>query len=240
MGPSAGGVGGCGTSTARRPFCFQENRTVKRTAFLLTGAVVLGAAIYVGALWANPPARPAAGSVKVGLVNITYVMKYYYKYKSYTDDLKQSMSKFQDNDTKWRKTGESLAKERADAKTTDSRKEAIDRELKLLERQIEDNKNEAQKLLIKKNEEQMKLLYSDVRDQVSRYAQANGFDMVFHYHEPLEDVEFSSAQNIARKLNVGALVPMYWSKSLDISQQVVISLNRNAPQPAAPAGRKGP
>jgi Skp family chaperone for outer membrane proteins len=222
----------------RRPFCFQENRTVKRTAFLLAGAALLGAAIYVGTLWANPPGRSAPQTTKVGLVNITYVMKYYYKYQAYTDDLKASMAKFQTNDTDWRKKGEALTKERADTKTTEARKEGIDRELKSLERQLEDNKNEAQKLLIKKNEEQMKLLYKDVRDKVAVYAEANGFDLIFHYHEPLDKVEFDSSQNIARKLNVGALVPMYWSSGLDISREIVMSLNQNAPRPAKAAGGK--
>lgn len=210
---------------------------MKRTAFLLAGMAVLGATI-VGTLFANPQARPAnQPTTKVGLINITYVIKHYTKYKTYSEDLKASVAKYQAKDTEWKTKGEKLAKDRADPKTTEAQKEGIDRELKSLERQIEDNKNEAQKILIKKQEEQIKVLYADVRDVVQKYAQMNGFEMVLHYHEPLTNEEYFSASNYARKMQIGALMPIYVANGLEISPQVLDALNKQVAAPAAPAGQ---
>lgn len=212
---------------------------MKRTAFLVAGLALLGAAVYVSTLWAQP-ARPAAQpTTKVGLLNITYVIKHYNKYKTYSEDLKATVAKYQAKDTEWKTKGEKLAKDRAAPNATDAQKDAIDRELKNLERMIEDNKNEAQKAIVKKQDEQIKILYGDVRDVVAKYAQSNGFEMVLHYHEPLTNEEYYSAANYARKMQIGALMPIYYAGGLEISPQVLEALNKQVPAAAAPpAGQR--
>jgi hypothetical protein len=122
--------------------------------------------------------------------------------------------------------------------------------MKDLQRHLEDNKNDAQKTLVKKQEEQLRILYMDVRNVVDRYAQAHGFDMVLHYNDAVEQQDYWSAQNIARKMQAGALVPMYFAAGLDISGNIIATLNAPykmkapaaAPKAAAPApaARPGP
>lgn len=194
----------------------------------MAGVVALGGLIYVSTLWAQPAASTTSvrPTTKVALLNITYVMKHYYKTKTYTDELKNALEPFSKKDTKLKADGTALAKERGEAKTTAERRDVIDGALKKLERELDDNKQEAQKLLIKKQEEQLKILYNDVRDCVHRYAMAHGYEMVLHYHEPLAPEEFPSAANVLRKLNVGALVPMYHANGLDISLNIVTTLNQ--------------
>jgi hypothetical protein len=74
----------------------------------------------------------------------------------------------------------------------------------------------------------------DVRAVVERTAQAYGFDMVLHFNDAVTKDEYWSAPNIARKMQAGALMPMYYAGSLDISQTVVTTLNA-AYQPTASA-----
>ena len=44
---------------------------------------------------------------------------------------------------------------------------------------LEDNKNDAQKAVGKKRDEQLRILYMDIRNVVERYAQAHGWLQVF-------------------------------------------------------------
>ena len=71
---------------------------MKRKWIIATVGVATAAAlVYVGTLWAQQPAgapavrpRPAAAPrTKIALLNLTYVISYYEKYKSYKDDMKK-------------------------------------------------------------------------------------------------------------------------------------------------------
>ncbi|HEY7428872.1 MAG TPA: hypothetical protein VH682_31870, partial [Gemmataceae bacterium] len=58
-----------------------------------------------------------------------------------------------------------------------------------------------------------------------------------HYNDAVTPEDFMSPQNIARKLNTGALMPLYAAPGMDISQEVVNMLNYNLrPSTAAPDG----
>jgi Skp family chaperone for outer membrane proteins len=214
----------------RRLSHFEENRTVKRTAFLIAGALALGVAIVAGTVYAQGtrPATTPAPTTKVAVLNITYVMKHYVKTKTYMEEFKKAIEPYEGKDKAWKAEGEKLAKDRLDPKTTDSQREGIEKRIKQLQRSIEDNKVEVQKVLMKKQEEQIKILYNDVRDVVHKFAQQHGYEMVLHYHEPLTTEEYNSSQNIFRKMNVGAMVPMYVANGLDISVHIVQTLNGQA------------
>src|SRR5262249_24979543 len=124
--------------------------------------------------------------------------------------------------------------------TTADKRDQIEKKLKELQRQIEDNKNDAQKQLIKKQEEQLKTLYADVYNVVQRVAQAHGYEMVLHYNDATDKVERWSAQKTARKWNAGALMPMYWAPGIESSDYVAKTLNNGggsaAATPTTPVG----
>ena len=161
------------------------------------------------------------------MLNLTYVIKNYSKFKRYQDELKSKVDPFQAKDTALKAKGEQLAKEAQTPTTAPSRREAIEKELKDLQRSVEDNKAEAQKVLVKEQETQLVTLYKDVRIVVDRYAQANGYELVMHYNDVGGD-EYWSPQNIARKMQAGAAMPMYIANGVDISGPVLTTLNASA------------
>jgi len=211
---------------------------VKRTLFLLVGVVALGTAIYASSkLFAQPAAAVASGTkTKVGVLNLTYVIKNYTKFKRYQDDLKQKVDPFQAKDTAWKTQGETLAKDAQKPGTTATQREEIEKKLKELQRQIEDNKMEAQKVLVKEQEAQLVTLYKDIRTVVDKYAVAHSYDLVLHYNDVITTDEYWSPQNIARKMQAGAAMPMYISGGVDISANVLQPLNAGMGGMAVPAG----
>lgn len=200
---------------------------MKRTVLLAAGALTLGLAIHVSTLLAQStsPATATTSSAKsrIAMINLTYVVKNYTKFKTYQEELKKTVDPFQTKDNGLKAQGEKLAKEAQTASA--ERRDQIERQLKELQRQMEDNKNDAQKVVVKKQEDQLKTLYMDVRSVVERYAAAHGYEMVLHYNDATTSEEYWSPQNIARKMQAGALVPMYMGTGIDISANIVSTLN---------------
>jgi Skp family chaperone for outer membrane proteins len=215
---------------------------VKRTLFLLVGVIALGTAIYASSrLWAQTPGVAATGTkTKVGVLNLTYVIKNYSKFKTYQAELKLKVDPFQARDTAWKTDGEKLAKEAQQPTTTPARRDDIEKKLKEYQRLIEDNKAEAQKVLVKEQEAQLVTLYKDIRTVVDKFAVAHGYDLVMHYNDVITTEEYWSPPNIARKMQAGAAMPMYISGGVDISANVLATLNAasggTAPTPAPSTG----
>ncbi len=105
--------------------------------------------------------------------------------------------------------------------------------MKDLKRKIEDNNTEAKLVLGKKSDDQMKILYMDVLEAAQRYAISHEFDMVLHYNDAVTKEDYFSAMNIARKVQTGALMPLYAAPGMDISTEVVHMLNYNV-SPSTP------
>jgi Skp family chaperone for outer membrane proteins len=215
---------------------------VKRIVILSVGLVaLLGVAVYVGTVWAQnggpAQARPAP-STRIALLNLSHVIKSYDKFKSFEEELKTVAQPFQKRGEATKGEADKLAAEKAKQETPAQRKDEIDRRLKELQRIWEDNQTELQKVLVKKQEEQLKILYMDVRSVAERHAQAHNFEMVLHYNDHVKPEDYWSAANIARKMQAGALMPMYYVAGLDISQEVINTLNASykaAPRPAVGA-----
>jgi Skp family chaperone for outer membrane proteins len=246
--PSHGGNPGnvCGFLSAARPgpvpagMALQESDTVKRTIYVTAGMLALSLAIVVSAQLraqttpaTNTQPKVAAPTTKVAIMNLTYVVNNYDKFKTFKEEIKQAVEPFQKKDADHKAAGEKLAKEAALGTTTTARREEIENDLKKLQRQVEDNKNEAQKAVGKKQEQQLFILYSDVWNVVKRVAEVRGYEMVLHYNDTTDQKEMWGAQNIARKMQAGALMPIYHNPALDISKDVLDSLNAYAKSQSA-------
>jgi Skp family chaperone for outer membrane proteins len=219
---------------------------VKRIVIVAGGALALGAVIYAGRLWADPgtqtmPATPAART-RIALLNMTYVMKWYNKFKTYQEELKQTMLPYTEKDKGLRAQADAIVKEmkKPDKQGQTAELEKMAKDLKDIKRNIEDNEQAANVILSKRGDEQLKTLYFDVMDAASRYARAHDFELVLHYNDATTREEFVSSGNIGRKLQNGALMPLYAVQGLDISREVVENLNAAmgtaATSPSAPAG----
>jgi Skp family chaperone for outer membrane proteins len=221
---------------------FEENRTVKRTVIVAAALMGLGVAIYVGKSRAQnggaAPAPAAAPQTKIALINLTHVIKHYEKFKAFQEEMKQEAAPFQAKEQSFTAEAEKLYKERNLATTTNERKDAIEHQLMDLKRKAEDNKAEGTKKLGKKTEVGVRTLYMDVYSVAERIAKSRGFEMVLQFNDLTDPQEYWSAQNIQRKIQTAPLTPMYYNAGLDISNDVVTTLNssyKNAPQ--RPANR---
>jgi Skp family chaperone for outer membrane proteins len=209
---------------------------VKKTALVLAGMAFLSVAIYSGTTvfaQGTTPTTPATGGAttttpktRIAVINLTYVLKNYKKFSSYQEDLKKTVEPYQNQDTQYKATAEKLAKEAQSPTCAQTRRDAIEVELKDLQRKVEDNKQAAQKVLMKKQEEQIKTVYMDVKNVVDRYAGAYGYELVLSYNDALTPEEVHSPQNLARKMQSGSLMPMFVAQGMDISAHVVTTLNQ--------------
>jgi Skp family chaperone for outer membrane proteins len=215
---------------------------VKRIVIVALGAVALsGVVFYVGRLWAQSTtsARPAEPRTRVALLNLSYVIKNYEKFKAYEQEIKTALEPFQKKEEGWRKEAEELTKKLNGPGVSNEEKEKIQKRGKDIERAVEDNRNEVRKIVTKKQDEGLTILYNEVRDVATRIARSQNFDMVLHYNDYTEQKEYWSVQNILRKMQAGALMPLYWEPGLEISQQVVASLNSTY-KPAKPTASSTP
>jgi Skp family chaperone for outer membrane proteins len=198
---------------------------VKRSFIVAGGGLALATAIYVSTCAAQPaaPAAPAPRT-RIALLNMTYVMKYYPKFTAYQNELKQTLQPFQDKDKGLRAQAETIAKDMSIPGKDQLTLEKLTKDLKDIKRGIEDNDQAARLVLSKRSDEQMKVLYLDVVDAASRYARAHDFELVLHYNDAVTREDFLSPANIGRKLQNGALTPLYAVPGLDISREVVENL----------------
>ena len=218
---------------------------MKKTVFAAGLVLALGVLCYVGQLWAqqNQPAQATpAPRTHVALLNLTYVIKNYAKYASFQSEMKKLIEPFQNTDTQYRKEAEELSKQVTPTTTADKRAE-IEKKLKDIQRKVEDNNAEAKIVLGKKTDDEMKIVYMDVVAAAQGYATSHDFDLVLHYNDAVTKEDYFSAPNISRKLQSGALMPLYAAPGMDISQEVVSLLNYNlkpATSGATPAGGAAP
>jgi len=206
---------------------------------LWMGSVVVALAVVIGAgrLWAeNKEQKPAKAAktemprTRIAIVNLTFVIKNYDKYKTFQEDLKKAVEPFQERERKLRAKADKLKQRKQSSTILPANAEDIDGALKTVQREKEDNDEKAKKAIGKKSDKEMKILFLDVEEAAKRYAIAHDFDLVLHYNDATTKEDCESVQNIARKLNTGALMPMYAAPGMDISSALVKLLNQGVAQ----------
>jgi Skp family chaperone for outer membrane proteins len=204
------------------------------------GCLIVAAAVVFGAsrLWAENKEKKPAPRTRIGLLNLTCVIKNYNKYKRFQEEIKEIVEPFQNRDAELRAE---LEKVRAQAKDPSlvpaknekgddkSQKKELEKKAKEIQRQLDDNSAEAKLKLGKRSDDEMKILFKDVEKAVERYATAHELDLVMHYNDAVTKEDFESAQNIARKLNTGALMPIYMVSGIDITTEIADDLNQRSP-----------
>jgi Skp family chaperone for outer membrane proteins len=218
---------------------------VKRTVLLAGGILALGAMLAVDRLPAQQAGAPApaaapAPRTRIALLNLTYVIKNYERFKTFQEEMKKAFLPYQDKDRKLKSEAELLAKEiQTLTPAQEPSREELTRKLKNLQRDIQDNNETAKSFLGKKTDEQMKILYLDIMEAATRHARGHDFELVLHYNDATSKEDFYSSPNIARKLQAGALMPLFAVGGLDISKEVVESLNYALHSSQMPAGAPG-
>lgn len=200
---------------------------MKRTIlFAAAGVVTAGALAYVGSLWADPQAPvQSAAKHRVALLNLNYVLKNYQELKDFQSQVKDKVTIYQEKE---KGNQGKLEKIKADiAKTTDvTQKGKLEAEAKAITRTMQDEADEAKNVLGKMSDDKMVEVFKKVQSATIRYATSHSFDLVLHYNDALpNEPEYYSPMNVARKIQAGACMPMHWTQGMDISHDVLETLN---------------
>jgi Skp family chaperone for outer membrane proteins len=196
-----------------------------RTVFVAGGTLVLAALVYgsrVGSQAAPPKPAPRP---RIALLNLTYVVKNYKKFETFQHEIKKAIEPYQQRDANLKAKVEAVAKQAQDEDLAEKKKEALSERLKLLQRQVEDNNTAAKKFLSEKGDKTMKVLYEDIQQEATRFAKANDIDLLLHYGDATTKEDLESPENIQRKLQAGALLPLFAAEGLDVSKPIVEALN---------------
>jgi Skp family chaperone for outer membrane proteins len=186
-------------------------------------SVALGMSAPLEQGWsAGPPAQP---KTRVGLVNLAHVIKKYKKFYAFQEELKNAIDPFHKRDEALKQKVDDLTKESKAPMTSDDRREEIARLIKQATDDATANKQKASVVLTAKQEAQMKVLYTEIREAVRRHAESHGLEVVMHYQDAVDPKELDSAQNISRKMTAGAAIPVYIAPGVDISEEIIVALN---------------
>jgi Skp family chaperone for outer membrane proteins len=188
--------------------------------------LILGTLVYIGRSWSASAIQPAAPASRIALVNLTHVIKNYDKYKAFQEEIKKEVDQYIKREKELREQIEELNRELKASDITADKTEEIEKKIKKLEHELSDMAEEAKKVLGKKSDKEMVALYGDVRQAAEQYAKAHDIELVLHYNDASpDDKEFFSANNVARKIQAGACMPLYAVPGMDISKEIVAALN---------------
>lgn len=219
---------------------------MKKTVLAAGSILALGLLWYVGPLSGqaqnSPQTAPATPArTRIAILNLTYVVKNYVKYQHFQEEIKGILEPAQKKDADLRQQLENLRKEAevSGRQAQPGQREELEKKAKDIQRQVEDNAAEIKLRLGKRSDDEMRTLFMDIYDAAQRYAASHDFELVLHYNDAVTKEDFLSAQNIARKLNTGALMPLYTMPSMDISLDLVRMLNYNVSATSAPGTPQG-
>lgn len=210
---------------------------MKKSLYLLAGVATLAAVVCTGGrlhaqgtgvqpvrATTTAPAAPAAKS-KIAILNFKYVITNYQRFKTFQDENKKSYQKYEDQLRPLTTKMEGFRKQIQDPAVDQATKEKISKEAKHTQQQIQNITDEARETLGKQESEQLVLIYREVGEAVSKYAQANDIELVMHFVDGVNEVEMNSPQNMHQKMGQRALIPLYWGQGVDISYPVLQNLN---------------
>jgi Skp family chaperone for outer membrane proteins len=223
---------------------------VKKQVVCAVGALALAASVIIGgtllaqggAQGAPPaaPAAPPAPTVKIAFINLAYVLKNYHKVDALALAFKKSYEAYEVDAKQKKAQMDAMEAENNDAKTASAKKEENLQKMTQLKREIEDINVKARKALAPQSEANTVGVYLDIQNAATKYAMANGFEMVLQFQDGFTKEDYNSPMNVMNKMQTRACIPMFYQQGNDISLQVVNSLNEayaksNPASAAAPA-----
>jgi Skp family chaperone for outer membrane proteins len=201
---------------------------VKRTVAMVAGVVSLGLALYVGSRLTAQTGGATPPSMKMRVVNLQYVIKNFSRTETLRKEHTELFQKYDKEINDLKTAIEARTKQMQDPKNAEFRA-ALEKEIKRLQREMQDKTDEARAKLDQKQGDIIVLVYKEVEDAVKEYARSGGLELVLHYNDAVDEKDRSSAANIARKMSAGACMPMFYATGLDISQDIVNALNGKYP-----------
>lgn len=195
------------------------------------GALYLAGQTYAQAPGAAPTAKPATG--RMAVFNVAKVMRNYEKWQYFA---KMMNDRRLDAAKQLGALRNEIAELQAKAQQPtlpQAEKDKIAQTLVAKQREFEDRERQARKTLDDESANHLKQLYGEIQQAVRAIVDTNGFDMVMAYPDAVTDEEKNSPVYYDLKLRPQAAMPFYVSPSVDMTDVLVLTLNKNFPAPAA-------
>jgi Skp family chaperone for outer membrane proteins len=216
----------------------------------LTALGTLGLTAYVGSqlraqnqaagqvqpATAITPAAPLR--TRVAVINLQQAIKQYRKWSDFEQTYKNLYSQYNAEFERKKASGVAL-KNQLDKATDDATRDNIQKQLKELDRQVQDLGETAKKQLGKMRDDQAVQIYREVEEAVQHYARAYDIEMVLHFNDAVAPADLYQPGNIERKLQTGACMPMYVAQGMNITDIISRMLNDRLGA-TAPATTGGP
>ena len=201
---------------------------MKKSILVFAGVAVLAA--FFSQLSAQQPAgAPATDQgTKVAVINVGYVFQNFERAKAAKAEIEEILRKPKQDAQKLYDDMKAWEREAKDPKNTPQKREEYEVAIRNGKRTLEDMQLQVQKLVGKKQEDNLVTLWKDVNMGIEKVAQAYGFQIVLGYGEPMEKELLALFPNINRKmqaLDQGSTVPLYVHGSVDLSHAVTVTLN---------------
>jgi Skp family chaperone for outer membrane proteins len=171
------------------------------------------------------PQTAPTPKTKVAIINLQYVVKSYDRWKQFEDEYKRNYKGYDEQFEQIKKQGLELKARLEKMRADDPEGDNIKRQLKDLDRKVQDLGDNAKKQLLQLQDNMSVQIYAQVEEAVSVYAKANDLDLVLQYNDGVQGPELHNAQNIQRKMQTGALMPIYSVNGMDISNYIIYMLN---------------
>jgi len=172
----------------------------------------------------QPPPIP---KTKIAILNLQHVVKNYEKWRIFEEEYKSKYKNYDAEFEKIKKEGLQLKEQLAKMTADNPQAEPIKTRLKALDRQVQDLGDTAKAQLLKLQDDMSIHIYTEVEAAVGAYAKANDIDLVMQFNDGVLPTDKSNPQNIQRKMQTGACMPMYAVDGMDISATVIVMLNEH-------------
>lgn len=172
-------------------------------------------------VWAQN-SNTASNGLKIGVVDLNSVFEKYEKRKQYDTDLREEEKSYQTkiNDKKKELVSLKDKIQMLDLGSQDRKKYEEEFERKNIE--LESYAKVAEKSLMRKYKESFERLYSEVLKEIEAIGKQNRYDLIIKK----EEAELQSGGISEMQFKVGIKTVLYHSDAVDITNQVIDSLNK--------------
>jgi Skp family chaperone for outer membrane proteins len=215
---------------------------VKRVFAFLSMVVGVGGVVYLaGQGVAQQPGAPApkAGG-KVAVFNVMKVLKDYQKFQTFvktmTDKRQAAIGQMAPLRATIVKLQDDIQKEPVEQKRTELQKTLVTKQ-----REFEDAERQMTANLDGESGQYLRTVYYEIQQCVKAIVDANGYDLVFAYPDAVSPEEMTNPAYFNVKLRSQAAMPFYVGPQADMTEVLVLTLNKNFPPtaPAAPVQQTG-
>ncbi len=176
-----------------------------------------------------PAVKPAAGTTRVAVINLGYVLNKYERAAVLKEEMQAEVKKMAEEAKKLAESASlwQMALQKNEFK--DGTKEQYEEKLITARRRLEDLNRIAGTKFGKAQQSHVLTLWNDVHEAVKAYSSEHGIELVMAYGDPLQKDATSTYQNLSRKLqsaDMGGTTPFFMAPGVDISEAVTEFLNK--------------